>query len=1111
VRLVRLELFGFKSFLNRTVFRFNDGITSIVGPNGCGKSNVVDSIIWVLGERGTKSLRVKDMGDVIFHGSNGKRPVNIAEVTLELSDMERDFVVKRRIYRDGVNEYYLNGNLVRLKDIHDFFLGTGMGLNSYAIVEQGKIEQFIHMKPLERRVLIEEVSGITRFEEKKRDAMVRLEEVRLNLERVEDIYGEAKKSFEKAETEWERWKAYKVLADRLEAVDVQILADGSVKLAKRLEKMGEKKRDFDEETGVLERQKEGLKEDLETKEREFTLADGVMRQLELDIKGKEKDMESRLLQLDYLRGETGRLNSECSDLLREGEKALEKVTYLEREIASMAESQERSRAFLKTEEASQARAAETLDALKERRERAEKKVEELRVQLFVAMSGISEVRNHIAEAERANQERKRREQKRSEELQRLRDRLTSLQARSAGLEETLKRHRDELALLIGQEKGFEQEKARFAGIMDGKKQTLQRLRGEKEGKEAYLRQIEAGKPKKKESMPSEKRLVDVLRIDEDFDKALERFFVKELEYYVLFDDDPERLAFMAERFQENFIFFPGKGIFSRREGDVSIEAKPAAGIEEALKRIEAGEEGVFVTGNACVDSRGLIIAEREDRGRDLKRLKERIDIERDLKAIRATLDEEAQQMAAAEQAYGAANKSHGETRRKRIEKEQAANSLEKELIVVTTETGAARERLGELSVPFDLYEEFPAHTIEDLEEDAASREEEKAGVEKTLALSRSEVEAAKKGFDEALSKWHQRAIDLERQKNVAVSAENEIERKRSMINALTDEAESKNAKVAQAKVLVVEKEKKMKDLELEFETLKAAVDRDVKRYQEMKEATGSLHMEKNGLQERIDSVDRERERVRAKAEGMEKDMAVLGEKLDMIYGRLKDAYGIEDVSTVVIPPQVNLDRERESIQKEMEDLGEVNFRAEKEYHETADRIVFLEQQKKDLSEGMESLKKTITKIDGVSRDMFMETFQAVNDAFKSFTSRLFRGGRGHILLGPETAGIEMYVQPPGKRVTRMELLSGGEKALISLSFLLSLMDTKPSPFTLLDEIDAPLDDANLMSLLEIVKDMGRKTQILFITHNRITMTSSDTVYGITMEEEGISKTISVRL
>lgn len=310
MRLHRLELFGFKSFYNRTVFQFGEGITSIVGPNGCGKSNIVDAMVWALGERGTKTLRVKDMGDVIFHGSNGKRPVNIAEVAIELTDGGRDVSVKRRVYRDGISEYFLNGESVRLKDVQDFFLGTGIGVNSYAIVEQGRIEYIIQMKPQERRVVIEETSGITRFEEKKRAAIGRLAEVSSNLERVEDIYSEVKTSFEKAETEWNRWKIYKELADKQSEIDKWILIDGIMKVKKRIARITERHEEIDREIARKEEEKAKLREELDAKEDEFSLVDSTSRKLEVDIKGKEKDMENRLLEIEYLKGDLARLDEE---------------------------------------------------------------------------------------------------------------------------------------------------------------------------------------------------------------------------------------------------------------------------------------------------------------------------------------------------------------------------------------------------------------------------------------------------------------------------------------------------------------------------------------------------------------------------------------------------------------------------------------------------------------------------------------------------------------------------------------------------------------------------------------------------------------------------------
>ena len=315
MKLTSLELLGFKSFLNRTTFRFDEGVTCIVGPNGCGKSNIVDAVSWVLGERGTKSLRVKEMGDVIFHGSTAKKQVNMAEVTMGLTNDGREYAVKRRIYRDGTNEYYINGNPVRLKDIQDFFLGTGIGLHSYAIIEQGNIEYFVQMRPQERRVVVEETSGITRFEEKKRDAFSRMEEVRTNLERVEDIQGEVKKAHAKAEEEAARLKVYNGLKGELRTIDIALLLDGFARLSRRAAKIEERGEEILKEAEGSEKRRQALSERMAAKDDEISAADAATRQLEVDIKGKEKDMESRLLELNYLDGEEKRLDAAMKELL----------------------------------------------------------------------------------------------------------------------------------------------------------------------------------------------------------------------------------------------------------------------------------------------------------------------------------------------------------------------------------------------------------------------------------------------------------------------------------------------------------------------------------------------------------------------------------------------------------------------------------------------------------------------------------------------------------------------------------------------------------------------------------------------------------------------------
>ena len=330
MKLTSLDLLGFKSFLNRTSFRFNEGVTCIVGPNGCGKSNIVDAVAWVLGERGTKSLRVKEMGDVIFHGSAARKQVNMAEVAIGLMNEEKEYAIKRRIYRDGTNEYYINGETVRLKDVQDFLLGAGVGLHSYAIIEQGNIEYFTQMKPQDRRIAVEETSGITRFEQKKRDAYFRMEEVKANLERVEDVHREVIKNYEKALEESARLRACQDLKERLKEFDIALLRDGCAKLEKRAAKLKEREETLVRELEAAKEAIEGVKERMRTKEEEMGLIDSVARQVELDIKSKEKDMESRLLEIAYIEEEETRLHRTTGDLQKEMDGARRKDQALRR-------------------------------------------------------------------------------------------------------------------------------------------------------------------------------------------------------------------------------------------------------------------------------------------------------------------------------------------------------------------------------------------------------------------------------------------------------------------------------------------------------------------------------------------------------------------------------------------------------------------------------------------------------------------------------------------------------------------------------------------------------------------------------------------------------------
>ena len=1111
MKLARLEIFGFKSFLNRTVFQFGEGITSVVGPNGCGKSNIVDAIVWVLGERGTKSLRVKDMGDVIFHGSNGKRPVNIAEVTLDLTEGDKEFIVKRRIYRDGTNEYSLNGKIVRLKDVQDAFLGTGLGTNSYAIIEQGRIEALISMKPPERRIVIEEASGITRFEEKKRDAVARMTETTANLERIEDVYREVTVSFGKAEQEWERWKAYQELADRLHEIDRQLLLDGYARLRKRMTKVRERQADLEEEILQKEAEKATLAEEFDAKESEFSLTDNIIRQMEVDLKSKEKDMESRLLEIEYLGEEIKRLELSVKGLSQEESSIAGEIYRHEGEINALKEKTGILTEELQQEKEKETRAQDVAQTFKTDIEENEKKLEDSRTRLFVSMSSLTETRNKIAEIERLSKEKQKRIERQTAERSELDALMASLDGKRQALHDSLQNALREKESLSVRESALLAERDKTAREMERLKGLAESARSEKRLKEDFLKQLGGYIEGSPDAVPAEDRLVNLIKVEEPKIKALERFFQEELEYEVIRDDSAESVAAAVRAREGNRIFFSPKGIFKTSGDDVEIDISWIADIEEALSRVAGGEEGIFINDDVYVDSRGIILSGTGSKKIDVRQFKEKLKLEKELQTLSSDIERHAGTLRELRPALDACDGKYRSARGAREAQEGRIKALEKDLLIAEAQWKSAADRVSDLEAVAESFDDAGPDDAAALVAERGRHEEEKTAIESSMAHLRETLGRLKKEYEAAQSTWHGITIEIERKTNMLKSIGEMRERSTEAIAALTAKKQGLKEKFEAINRDIDGRTRKIRYLERSYEELQAEQQKHVARFEELKAMLGNLHSQKQALQESIEAAGKEMEKVRARKENAEKDLAVLEEKRLTIIGHLRDTYNIEDPGDVSVQLPADMEEERESLTGRIAAMGEINFRAEKEYLELKERIAFLDKQKEDLLTAMESLKKTITKIDQFTRELFTETFDKVNSAFIRFTDLLFKGGKGYLAINTEQAGVDLFVQPPGKKVTRMELLSGGEKALISLAFLLALMDTRPSPFALMDEIDAPLDDANLAGLLDIIRGMSLKTQIIFITHNRITMEYSDMIYGITMEEQGISKTVSVRL
>ncbi|HON85615.1 MAG TPA: hypothetical protein PK864_06260, partial [Syntrophorhabdaceae bacterium] len=708
------------------------------------------------------------------------------------------------------------------------------------------------------------------------------------------------------------------------------------------------------------------------------------------------------------------------------------------------------------------------------------------------------------------------EEKRKEEKERIEARLAYLK----GQYDKIKKMQE--AQTAGRDEITVKEKVLFGEIEDLKKtidllrQKIDALNSEKKGKEIFLRQMTNLTSSVKEKPSPLRRLIDLISIDEWTEKAVERFFFREMEYTVITEEDIDEIVSTIGKNDDNYIFFHDKSLFSysgdEKEGKVGIHIQWIDSVEDTLKRIKDGEEGIFINNEMLIDSRGLILKEKDSSKIDLQQYRERKKAEKEIKDIQANLERHMESLNEYKRQFEIKDKAHRQLRTELKAKEDAIKRYDLDAAALAAEIKTISERCEELESLKDLYEEETStRQIEGLMEDKRRLTQEKDLIEKELESLRNRLDAVKRTYEETLSKWRSISVNLERKKNLIKGIGEDMARKTDQIEHIKVELEELGDKSEQTDKKVKECLLKIERLERDYEDIKTTTGRYIERYEGLKETSGNLHMERQSIAEKVEMTLKDMEKIKSRRESLEKEIAVFDEKRKTIQERLATSYGLQVLEGITVLPIAELEAEREKIEEEIKALGEVNFRAEKEYVETKERMEFLATQKNDLKDSMDSLKKTIIKIDTISKEIFLETFDTVNNAFKRFTNMLFKGGNGHLLFNQESAGIDMFVQLPGKKVLRMEQLSGGEKALISTAFLLSLMDTNPSPFTLLDEIDAPLDDANIISLLHIIKTITDKTQIIFITHNRITMEASNTIYGITMEEPGISKIVSVRL
>jgi chromosome segregation protein len=1104
-----LELVGFKSFMDKTNLNFEPGITAIVGPNGCGKSNIFDAIRWVLGEQSAKSLRGSSMEDVIFNGTDTKQPVGMAEVSLTFDNDKKHFpleheevMITRRIFRSGESEYLLNKSVVRLKDIQDLLLGTGIGAESYSIVAQGKIDLILSSRPEDRRMVFDEASGITKYKAQKKEALRKLEETEQNLLRLGDIITEVKRSIGYLERQANKARRYQATFEELKRKEINFatlqrnnLAQEKFHISKQLEALKNEEETLqseikEQESRICERNNE-----LKTLESNLTEFKKVIMNLENLIQRNIQNINfnrERIKELDSTRIFMETQTAQTKERLKADE---EKLNKQKEEQLSLKKSLEEKSLALKDNDSQLENLVSSIKASLDNIAEAKRNILELATK-------TSHVRNELTDLsskQQVNLARKKRleleKAKVSEEKAQIQESLDTLQSDLQQLE-----------------KEYEQLSLQISGVkeeLDREIKTSSQLNQDIEGLE-----------RQRLSLVSQKEFFDKLK--NQYDDISES-----MNALIYLDKLPaEKITGLVVKVKEFLNLDDKKGTAENASFKLSGEAKPIdldaqrvnekiSQIEEKLAVLKNSKESLE---NHIQELNGTIqnltskeqqqqlawankrtvhntVLEQFNKIREEEEIivLELSDVQNELDSLEAKLDTTRQHLSGLEE--------QNRTLENSIHTEQENISLnskikEEVLVVITqvkTEIENLNKSLSSEDASFKALEEICRQDRENILNQEAKIEEtqerknglvqEIEDLEEKIIVSRNEIES----HNESLSAQEKRYQELSG--GVGDIVKN-IEEKRKKLDVLKDK--SYELQMAQ------------KDFDFKYQSIKERLlsvykidlDNQIKNsHTDAKDVSAS---EQESAGEDVSSGEFSQQNLAADNLSTEASRLV-----DLIEGGL-----IQETD------ENKLCEEIERLKEKIDSYGTVNLVAIQEYDELKKRYDFLTQQQTDLVTAKESLQEAIQKINRTTRKMFMETFEKVGVEFRNYFRLLFNGGDAKIYLvdegDPLESGIEIICRPPGKKLQNVLLLSGGEKSLSAIALIFAIFKVKPAPFCVLDEIDAALDESNVDRFGRLLQEFANTSQFIVITHNKRTIANADIMYGITMQESGVSKIVSVK-
>jgi chromosome segregation protein len=1178
MELKKIKAFGFKTFAEPTALDFADGITAIVGPNGSGKSNLVDAFRWVLGETSTKSLRSGKFEDVIFAGNEKRKPLGLAEVSLTFDNADRrlpiefgEVEITRRAYRAGESEYFINRSQVRLRDIVELLMGTGLGPGSYSIVSQGQIDAILTSKPVDRRALFEETAGIGKFLARKHESLRRLEQTETNAIRVNDLIAELDRRIPELETQVRRAKRYRKVSARVR--DLEILSYLRASASRREER-------------------ERLKSELEKREELRAIASAKVATLSAMLAEYRTKAYRQELQLEDLRSqvqarrtELARVEADYAAALARRE-ALEAQSTQTSEDAARVESERTSLAQTVADlEARLAPLAGALDAARDGELRAQASLAQAHAQLDAIFTRLREVEAEAAQLAARKAERRVQSENLRAEAERLEGEAHAARARCAELElaagaatQRYAQREQQLATLENSAADArfraEETEASFAQAQSDAAHAIAAHRdqtGEVKAAESRLHTIEELENSLEGHVPGTRAVVEawqrselggiegivsnLISVEERYARAMDVAFGTRLSNIVTdTSESAERAIEYLNRSEQGRATFLPLDTLGNREGrQLTPELRAVHGVigyAHTLVRTEPAYEGVvrFLVGNvlvvdtlqtgiALVRGRGLrdtivtltgeqiagggaITGGRFHRERSiLSRRVQAQSLREALAGMRAkleSLERGVRQTAARVEAASAARDearsalANLELQIAELRSEMAAQ--EGDLERMNGETQSARARIDELLLRA-REARLREHAHEAPYEEALRSDEDRRRLETELSRAREEIAHA----ENALAQASRLAAD-QRERSAALTAERDAALGRlGMLDA-----DSERARSAREQMLaeIGELVEATRSAHAHLEGLRAGVsdlDATLDRARRERDAASN---EQTKIESDLRLAENEEREAEAGGESHRMRLAEVEAELGMLVSQFAQNPATDDECRDVGERYANeLDSVTEDLPRLREELARlsanVNLNAEAERDELAERESFLRAQLDDLARARETLLQSIKEIEAQSQEQFNETFEQVASAFGEMYGKLFAGGEAKMWqTNPENlseTGIEISVQPPGKKAMPLAALSGGERAMTAAALIFALIKVKPSPFYLLDEVDAALDDANVERFSQMVRELTGDSQMIIVTHNKKTMELAERIYGVTMKEAGVSTVISATL